>query len=88
VQEDEHPVLRLDGAARGVLVGEDLSFAVDDELAVHTHDRLDDVDVLTDDRGDVGIAGERARQPELERVRRGLELSPPMEVDDHDPGPP
>ena len=65
------------------LVGQQLALAEHDQLAVDALDRLDDVDVLADDRGDVGIPGQRVGRAQLERARLGDVLVAPVEVDDH-----
>src|SRR6188472_1369769 len=58
VQEDEDPVLAADRAARRGLVGEEVPLAEHDPAPAYAPDRLHDVDVLADDRGDRTRAGQ------------------------------
>src|SRR5215471_3872317 len=53
-EQHDHPVLRSGRAAGSGLVGDQVALAEDDQLAVDGADRLDDMDVLADDGGDVG----------------------------------
>src|ERR671923_1449545 len=86
VEERDKPVLGLRRTTRGGLVRHQVSLAEHDDLPVDTPYRLDDVNVLADDRGDRGRAGEPARERELLGRRRVLVLGAPMQVDDHGVG--
>jgi hypothetical protein len=85
-QPDEHAVLTARGAARRRLVREQVALAEHDRHAADPADRLDDVGVLADHRGDRAGPGEGAGERGLERIRRVPVLGPPVEVDDHRPG--
>ena len=82
-QQHDHPVLRRGREPRADLVGDQVALAEHDRLAVHEPDRLDDVHMLADDRGDGRGAGEPTGQLQLKAAGLGDVFVTPVKVDDH-----